>query len=69
MGSKATCHLHGLSGLQETSNGNILRFMITLNQRNLHMVRILKNTCIYEDLPYKKTSSSPRKPRLVLHYY
>ena len=29
--------LHGLSGLQEISNGNILRPTISLNQRNLYM--------------------------------
>ena len=40
-GNGATWHLRGLSGLQETSNGNILRPTVNPNQRNLYMVRIL----------------------------
>ena len=54
---KATWHLHGLSGLQETLNRNVLPPTINLNQRNLYMGRISQNTCIYEDLPHKETSS------------
>ena len=59
-GSKARWHLHGLNGLQETSNGNVLRPTINPNQRNLYMGRIPQNACIYEDLPHKKTHSLPR---------
>ena len=69
MGSKSTWHQRGLSGLQETSKGNVLRPTINLNQRNLYIERIPRDTYIYEDLPHKKTSSSPRKQRSVLHYY
>ena len=68
-GSRATWCPCGLSGLQETSNENILRLTINPNQWNLYMVRIPWNTCIYEDLPHKETPSPPRKPRSVLHYY
>ena len=45
---------------QETLNGNVLHPMINPNQRKLHMGRISQNTCIYEDLPHKETSSLPR---------
>ena len=53
-------HLHGLSGLQETLNGNILRPTINPSQQNPYIGRILQNTCIYEDFPHKETSSLPR---------
>ena len=69
MGSRATWHLHGLSGLQETSNGNILRPTINPNQWNLCMARIPWNTCMYGNLPHMETSSPPRKLRSALHYY
>ena len=66
MGGRATWHLCGLSGLQETSNGNVLRPMINPNQRNLYMEKSRK---IREDPPHKERSSSPRKQRSVLHFY
>ena len=69
MGSKSTWHQRGLSGLQETSKGNVLRPTINLNQWNLYIERIPRDTYIYEDLPHKETSSSPRKQRSILHYY
>ena len=69
MGSRATWHLCGLSGLSETSNENILCPTTNPNQWDLCMVRIPWNTCIYEDFPHKETLSPPRKPRSVLHYY
>ena len=67
--SKSTWHLCGLSGLQETSKGNFLHPTINPNQRNLYIERIPRDTCIYEDLPHKETSSSQRKQMSVLHYY
>ena len=54
---KATRHLHGLSGLQGTLNGNVLHFTINPSQWNPYMERILQNTDIYEDLSHKETSS------------
>lgn len=57
---KATWHLHGLSGLQEILNGNILLPTINLGQWNFYMGRIPQNTYIYKDLPHKATSSYPR---------
>ena len=50
MDSKAMWHLHGLSGLQETPNGNVLHPTIDPSQQNLYIGIILQNTCIYEDL-------------------
>ena len=50
----------GLSGLQETSNGNFLSPTINPNQQSLYMERIPQNTCIYENLPHKEMPSSPR---------
>ena len=58
--SKATWHLHGLNGLQETPNRNALCATINSSQRNPYIGRIPQNTYIYEDLLYKETSSSPR---------
>ena len=50
MDSKAMWHLHGLSGLHETPNENVLHPTIDPSQQNLYMGRIPQNTCIYEDL-------------------
>ena len=38
-GSRTMWHLHGLSGLQETSKGNVLPLTVNPNQRNLYMGR------------------------------
>ena len=54
---EATWHLHGLSSLQETLNGNVLYPTINPSQWNLSMGRILQNTYVYEDLPYKELPS------------
>ena len=50
----------GLSGLKETSNGNVLSPTINPNQQSHYMERIPQNTCIYENLPHKDMPSSPR---------
>ena len=68
MSSRASWHLHGLSSLQETLNGNILRPTTNANQWNLCMARIPWNTCMYGNHPQKETPSPPRKPRSTLHY-
>ena len=60
MGSEATWHLRGQSGLQETSNGNILRFTVNPNQQSPYMERNPQKMCIYEDLPHKEIPSSTR---------
>ena len=60
MSNEAMSHPRGLSGLQETSNGNVLSPMINPNQQSLFMERIPQNTCIYKDLPHKEMPSSPR---------
>ena len=69
MDRKATWHLHGLSGLQETRSGNVLHPMINHNQQNLYMGRISQNTCIYENLPPQGNIFLTKKKRSVLHYY
>ena len=53
-------NVRSLSVLKETLNGNVLSPMINPNQQSLYMERILQNTCIYENLPYKEMPSSPR---------
>ena len=63
---KVTQHLRGLSGFQGTLNGNFLHHTVNLNQRNLYMEKSRK---ICDDPSHKERSSSPRKQRLVLHYY
>ena len=54
---EATWHLHGLSSFQETLNGNVLHSTINPSQWNPSMGRILQNTYVYEDLPYKELPS------------
>ena len=54
---EATWHLHSLSSFQETLNGNVLHLTINPSQWNLSMGRILQNTYVYEDLPYKELPS------------
>ena len=54
---EATWHLHGLSSLQETLNGNVLHLTINPSQWNPNMGRIPQNTCVYEDLPHKEIPS------------
>ena len=54
---EATWHLHGLSSLQETLNGNVLHSTINLSQWNPNIGRIPQNTCVYEDLPHKEIPS------------
>ena len=44
----------GLSGLQETLNGNVLSPMINPNQQSPYTERIPQNSCIYENLPHKE---------------
>ena len=50
----------GLSGLQETSNGNVLSPTINPNQQSLYKERITQNTYIYENLPHKEMPSLSR---------
>ena len=66
---KATWHLHGLFGPQETLNGNDLCCTINPSQQNLHMKMILSNMCIYKDLLYKEIFLFAKKPKSILHYY
>ena len=44
----------GLSGLQETSNGNVFSPTINPNQQSLYTEKIPQNTCIYENFPTRK---------------
>ena len=69
MDIKATWHLHDLSDLQGTLNGNVLHLTINPSQWNLNVERISQNTYIYEDLPHKGNISLSKKRKSVLHYY
>ena len=67
LGSEATWHLRGLSGLQGTLYGNVLHAMTKTYQRSLYKERIPQNTYINEDLPHKETPSPLRnKGRLYI---
>ena len=69
MSIKATWHLHGLSGLYETLNGNVFHPTINPSQWNPYMGRIPQNTCIYEDFPPQGNVFLKKKQSSILHYY